>query len=516
MNQQPTRAVVAGILLAGVLQAADWAQYRGPRLDGSTPESVRTNWNEKPLQVVWRKSWEPGWSATAIGAGRLYSQVRINSREVCIALDAFTGRQVWSRDVDSATYNRSLVGYDDAFDGPRSTPTVAGDRVFVLTSQLKLHCLDAGNGAVIWSRDFVTEFGSEIIPWQNAASPLLVGGLIFINSNAPGRRLMAVRATDGTTVWEGQDDPTTHATPAYGIVGGVPSVVFLTGRGLVGVVPESGQVLWRLGFKPNPTSTAATPVIANDHVYASAAYGFGAIVARISQGAAGPAATQAWRKTGTEFQNHWSTPVAHEGFLYSVVESGTINDSRVRSLACLDLAAGTNRWITTSVGSGTIGYGNIIQVADLLLVLTEYGELVLVRPDPSGYSEITRQKILSKTCWNIPVVSGGRLYARSSSELVALDVAAATPPLPDLDLAVRVGPDSAAVVAVVTGRNGTALDSTAAERIELREASALSQPPDEWSAIPPGWVVVNQRLEATVPTSGMARFLRVQEKSGGP
>lgn len=515
MNQQPFQAVVAGALLAGALHAADWNQYRGPRLDGSTPEAVRTNWNEKPLQVLWKKSLDPGWSAPVVAGGRLVTQVRRGTREYCVALNSATGTELWSRETEVASYD-NLVGYDDRIDGPRSTPTISGDRVYVLTSQLKLHCLRLGDGGVVWTRDFVSEFGSEIISWQNAASPLLIDGLLFLNSNAPGRRLMAVRASDGTTVWEGSDDPTTHATPAYGDVGGVPTVVFLTGRGFVGVEPETGQVRWRLNFQPSFTSTAATPVIANDFVYSSAAYSFGAVVARITPGPSGPTATQAWRQRGTAFQNHWSTPVAQDGFLYSVVESGSAGGLRLRSLACLDIAAGTNRWITGNVGSGSLGYGNVIKVANLLLVLTEPGELVLVRPDPAGYSEITRQKILTQYCWNIPVVSGGRLYARSASELVALDVAAALSPLPDLDLAVRAGTDSSAVVAVVTGRNGAALDSAAAEQIELRAASTLSQPLAEWSALPPGWVVVNQRLEATVPTSGTARFLRVQEKSSGP
>lgn len=522
MNQQPTRAVVAGILLAGMLPAADWSQYRGPRLDGSTPEAVRTNWTEKPLQTLWKKSLDPGWSSIAASGGRLVTQVRKGSREFCVALEAGTGAELWTRETEVASYD-NLVGYDDRLDGPRSTPTISGDRVYVLTSQLKLHCLRLSDGGVVWTRDFVAEYGSEVISWQNAASPLLLDGLLFLNSNATGRRLMAVRASDGTTVWEIPDDPTissvdstTHASPAFGIVGGVPTVVFLTGRGLVGVVPETGQVRWRLNFQPSFTSTAATPVLANDHVYASAAYGFGAIAARITPGPSGPTASQAWRQRGTAFQNHWSTPVARDGFLYSVVESGSSGAIRLRSLACLDLAAGTNRWVTANVGSGTVGFGSVIQAADLLLVLTESGELVLVRPDPTAYSEIARQKILTGYCWNIPVLSGGRLYARSSSELIALDAGAAAPALPDLDLAVRPGPDASSVVAVVSGSNGAPLDANAAGRIELRGAADLTLPLAGWPAIPADWQVVGPRLEADIPSSGTTRFLRAQEKVTGP
>ena len=437
------------------------------------------------------------------------------TREYCVALEASTGQELWTRETEVASYD-NLVGYDDRLDGPRSTPTVSGDRVYVLTSQLKLHCLRLSDGGVVWTRDFVGEFGSEVISWQNAASPLLLDGLLFLNSNASGRRLMAIRASDGSTAWEGQDDRTTHATPAYGVVGGVPTVVFLTGRGLVGVVPESGQVRWRLNFQPSSTSTAATPVIANDFVYASAAYSFGAIAARITQGPSGLSASQAWRQRGTGFQNHWSTPVHQDGFLYSVVEAGSTSGFRQRSLACLDLAAGTNRWVTANVGSGSLGYGSIVKVADRLLVLTESGELVLVRPDPTAYSELARQKILTEYCWNIPVISGGRLYARSSSELIALDVGATAPPLPELDLTVRPGSDDSAIVVVVSGRNGTPLDANAGGRIELRGATELTQPLAGWPAIPAVWQVAGTRLEAVISSSGATRFLRAQEKAAGP
>ena len=448
-----------------------------------------------------------------VAGGRLITQVRGldqgDPREFCIALDAATGAELWSRPLDIASYD-NLVGYDDAIDGPRSSPSVVGNRVFVLTSQLKLFCLRADNGGILWQRDFVAEFGSPVIAWQSAASPLVVGDLVFVNCNAPGRRLLAVRVSDGTTAWQNHEGSMTHASPAFGTLHDTPHVIFVTQSGLIGVVPESGELQWRLNFQPSGTSTAATPVVSGGFVYASAAYGAGAWAARISENGGQWSATQAWRQRGTAFQNHWSTPVAHEGFLYSVVESGG------RSLACLDVATGINRWITSSVGSGRLGFGNIIKAGGHLLVLTEPGELVLIEPDPSGYRELARQQILTRTCWNIPTVAGGRLFARSSSQLVALDVSPGTGTLPPLSLAARLGPDDGKVTVVISGQNGVDLDSSLIGRVELRSAMSPAEPLDLWTLITAPLSAVDGTWEAVLPADGTPQFIRAQEKTVFP
>ena len=194
--------VLASLMAGGGLRAADWPQYRGPNHDGSSPEALRTNWAAVPPKVVWRKSIAPAWSSITVSGGRAFTQAnrRVSgvAREVCVALNADTGAELWATALDDADYPDAGTG---STDGPRSTPTVEGDRVYVLTSYLKLFCLRADTGAVVWSRDFVAEFpGTEVIDWQSAASPLLVGDLVFLNSNVANRKLTAVRKTDGVTV----------------------------------------------------------------------------------------------------------------------------------------------------------------------------------------------------------------------------------------------------------------------------------------------------------------------------
>ena len=472
---------------------ADWPQYLGPNGDGSSPESIRTNWSELAPREIWRKSIGPGFSSIAAVGDRLFTLVRRSSqgeqREFCVALNAATGDELWSADVDLADYDDN--GYNRAMDGPRSTPTVEGDRVYVFTSRLKLTCLQSSDGAVVWSRDFPAELGSEVIKWQNAASPLLVGDLIFINANASGQCLMAISKTDGSTVWSTQEDGMTHATPIFARISDTPQIIFLTRSGLVSVQPGSGDLLWRLPFQPNPYSTAASPVVAGNYVHATAAYASGAWVGKVVNNGADFAASLAWRQQGNNYQCHWSTPVADQGFLYCVASPSS---SQAR-LICLDAKTGSSRWTQATVGSRSIGFGSVIKCANALIVLTEAGELVLVEPSSAAYREIARKSVLALYCWNRVTLANGRLYARSTSanaQLVALDVApqAVPTPIPPIKLAAERGATPDLLTLTIRAVDGTALDANQLGRIEFLSAPQLLLPLEQWSVLKP---VVNVR-----------------------
>lgn len=505
---------LAVLVIACSLQAGEWPHYLGPNGDLSSPETIRTNWSAQPPRQVWRRPVGPGWSSMTISSGRLFTQERRQDREFCVALAADTGQSLWATDIDAADYT-NLSGYDDRIDGPRSTPTVENGRVYVFSSQLKLYALNATNGTVLWRRDFRAEFDSDLIAWENAASPLIVGDLIFVNGNASGRRLMALRKADGVTVWSGQNDGMTHASPVLGRIDGVPQVVFLTAAGLVSVVPETGAVLWRLPFTPSATSTAASPSFGSNYVHASAAYASGTWLARVTRNGAGFTATQAARQQGNAYQLHWATPVYHEGFFYCVPAPS----SGQGRLTCFDIAGGTNRWSRAAVGAGNIGYGTVMKAANTLAVLTEEGEIVLVQPNPAAYTETARFKALNLYSWNHMALANGRLYARNSSlnsEIVALDVADALSPLPAMKLAAERIPDTTNLRITARALDGFSLDSSHAQRIELTSSFALSLPPAQWTAIPVSFAVNAGALVAELPLgSEAARFLRLRERNAG-
>lgn len=414
------------------LLAADWPQYRGPNHDGTSTEPIRINWSAQPPRQIWKVPLEPALSSLSISGGRVFTQVRRNSasgpREFCIALNAETGQELWAVPLDRADYPNGGVGGDD---GPRSTPSVDGNRVYVLTSYLRLFCLDAASGQEIWRKDLGTEFGAVVIAWQNAASPLIVGDLVLVNSNGrPGEHLLAFRKQDGGLAWKGQSDGMTQASPVAATIGGVRQAIFFAQSGLVAVAPETGAVLWRYALRYNGTSVAASPVVAGDRVYASRAYPgslsadqAGAAVVQLASASGNSfSASRAWSKVN-QFMNHWATPVHYNGHVYGMFGHGFL------TFKCVELATGVEKWSTDG-----FGYGSVLVADGRILAASEDGWLVVVDPNPNAYTELARHRALQGKTWNAPAISGGRIYFRSTTEAVSLDVSAAPPPRPSPQL----------------------------------------------------------------------------------
>jgi outer membrane protein assembly factor BamB len=271
------------------VQAEEWPQYRGPQANGVTTEKIQTAWPSGGPRSVWRVPTSAGFSAFAVSGGKAYTLVSRDlegvKNEVCIALDAESGREVWAAPVGFSKYDgggNSGAPGNDGGDGPRSTPAVDGNRVYVLSAALVLSCLNAESGAVVWKKDLVKEHGARNITWQNAASPVIDGNLVFVCAGGAGQSLLCFHKSSGGLVWKGESDKMTHATPVVANILGHRQVIFLTQSGLVSVVPGTGKVLWRYTF-PYRTSTAASPVVGDDMVFCSAGYTVGAAAVRVSR-----------------------------------------------------------------------------------------------------------------------------------------------------------------------------------------------------------------------------------------
>lgn len=416
------RYLTAGVVFAVAWgsRAADWTQYRGPNHDGSSPEKIATAWPAGGPRQVWKTPLTDGFSSFATGDGRVFTLVqRIvdgAQQEVCVALDANTGNEAWATALGIAKYeNGGNAGAADnkGGDGPRSTPAYDGGRVYTLSGRLVLECIAADSGKKVWSRDFIKEYQGRNISWENAASPVIDGDLVFAAGGGAAGALMAFDKKNGRLVWKGQDDKMTHSTPTVATILGVRQVIFFTQKGLVSVVPTTGAVLWRYPFHYS-TSTAMTPVVAGDVVYCSAGYGVGAGACKIERTASGFTATQLWFEPANVLNNHWSTPVGQDGYLYGIF--GFKEFARA-PLKCVEAATGKVIWSKEGFGPG-----GCVLVDGHVLVLSDAGELVLVKATPAGYSETARVHAVAGKCWNAPCVSNGRIYARSTKEGVCLDV----------------------------------------------------------------------------------------------
>jgi len=411
--------VLAGAL-AGEVAAADWSQFRGPNHDGTSPEKILTAWPSTGLREIWKEPMNDGFSAITLGGGKAFTlearDVDGATQEACVALDANTGRELWAVPLGIAKYegggDRGTPD-NSGGDGPRSTPTYDGGKVYTYSSQMTLKCMDAASGRQVWACDVKGEHAGHNITWESAASPLIEGDLVFVAGGGSGEALLAFDKNDGHVVWKGQDDKMTQSTPVAATILGVRQVIFFTQKGLVSVVPATGAVLWRFPFRYS-TSTAISPVVCGDIVYCSAAYGVGTSACKISKSADGFSAAQIWHQPANVLANHWSTPVYSQGYLYGI--SGQAKFGKA-PLVCVEAATGKVLWSQDGFGPGgcTLVDGSV-------LVLSDAGDLVLVKATPERYQEVARSHVLAGKCWNAASVSNGRIYARSTREGASLDV----------------------------------------------------------------------------------------------
>jgi outer membrane protein assembly factor BamB len=406
--------------LAGSAAAADWSQFRGPNHDGSSPETILTAWPATGLRQIWKQPMTDGFSSITLGGGKAFTleerEVNGATQEVCVALDANSGKELWAATLGIAKYDgggNSGAPGNDGGDGPRSTPSYEGGKVYTYSSRMVLKCMEADSGKQVWSCDLTKEHAGHNIHWESAASPLIEGDLVFVAGGGPGEALLAFHKNDGRLAWKGQDDKMTQSTPVAATILGVRQVIFFTQNGLVSVVPATGAVLWRFAF-PFKTAAAISPVVCGDIVYCSAAYGIGTAACKISKTADGFAATEIWSQPANVLANHWSTPVYSQGYVYGI--SGQAKHAKA-PLVCVNAATGQVMWSHEGFGPG-----GCTLVNGCVLVLSDAGDLVLVKAAPAGYQEVARSHVLSGKCWNAASVSNGRIYARSTREGASLDV----------------------------------------------------------------------------------------------
>ena len=403
------------ILVTYDASAENWSQYRGSNGDGKSTESIgHTDWNAKKPSEVWRTETPLGFSSFSIAKNRAFTLIAKDGKEHCIALDAATGKQLWSTALSSNDYNsgggNAGAQGNKGGDGPRSTPTTDGDHVYVYDSQMVLTCMDAANGEIVWQRDIVKQHAGRNIKWKNATSPVLDGSFLYLAGGGAGETYPAIDKTNGSVVWKSGDDSMTHATPTLTTINGKKQLVFFMQSGLVGVDPVSGKQAWSTFFK-FATSSAASPVVENDHIYCSAGYGVGAGLFK-ADGKTEPA--EIWFKTDKALMNHWSTPVVHDGHLYGIFEFKKYGTA---PLQCVELKTGKIKWAQRGFGPG-----NCILVGDKLVVLSDSGELILVDAKPDSYNETGRIDALQGKCWSTPAYSDGKIYVRSTFEAACYSV----------------------------------------------------------------------------------------------
>ena len=384
-------------LTAGIAAAADWPQFRGPNRDGISLETaVLKSWPASGPKVLWKAPLGEGYSQVVSVKGRLYTFSQQGAEQVAMAFDGATGKRLWRTRIDGE-YN------DGQGDGPRSTPTVDGDLVYVLSAHGKLAALKIANGQVAWQHDLRTEYGANAPQWGISTSPLIEGKLLIVNVGGSGNKsIVAFDKTTGKQVWASQNDGAGYSAPIAITVRGVRQIIVFTANAILSISPEDGRLFWRSGWKTDYDVNAATPIfLPPDKLFVSSGYGTGSAVLQIRR----TDVIEVWRSRG--MKNQFSSSVLHDGVIYGFDDA---------TLKAIDAASGAERWKTRG-----FGHGSLILAGGNLIVLSERGKLALIQATPEAYRELGSAEVLDGKCWTAPSLADGRLYVRNEEQLLAFD-----------------------------------------------------------------------------------------------
>lgn len=396
--------------------AGDWPQWRGPERNGKARELASLNKLSTDLKPAWRIPVGGGHSGPVVAGTTVIYLDEDGTNEVAHALDVASGKERWK------------VAYAPRFQdewgaGPRATPLIDGDRVYVQSCTGEFRCLSLADGKTIWGTSFEKDFGVKFLGNKanegtatrrgNNGSGVIDGEQLFLPVGGKnGASLVCFDKKSGQALWKSGDDEAAYSSLVTTTLGGVRQVVALTAEALLGADVESGKILWRVPLKTAAKRHAASPVVIGDQIAVNS-HTFGLRSFRIAKDTGGFKATEAW--ANADLKINLATPVLLDGHLYS---QGANKD-----YVCVDAGTGTLQWSQTGFGLGRKDYASTIAIGKNLLTLTEDGTLVLVAGNPEQYTELGRVQVCGNT-WSHPALANGKLYVRDGRSLQCFDLSA--------------------------------------------------------------------------------------------
>ncbi len=420
--------------------AEDWPEWRGQGRRGIWNETgILETFPAAGLKVEWRTPIRAGYSGPSVAGGHVFisdfSPGSGNARrgvERALCLDEKTGKVLWTREWDA---DYAGIAYEV---GPRATPTVDGDRVYVLGARGLLYCLNSGTGEIVWKKDFVTDYGMVPPHWGTSSAPLVDGQLLIClaGAGAQGATVVAFDKTTGAEVWRAIK---TESEPGYGqpiIVeaGGTRQLIVWHPTAVYSLDPATGAIHWQEPFQIQAGLTVATPVVSGRHLLVSAFYN-GSLMLELD--AAKPGARVLWRgQNQSEINTDGlhsliTTPVIREGSIFGICSYGQFR--------CLNEATGERVWETPDVTREKARWatGFIVQNGARSFINNDRGELIIAELKSDAYHEISRTPLLKPTTgrggrrelnavnWVHPAYANRHLFTRNDEEILSVSLEAA-------------------------------------------------------------------------------------------
>lgn len=397
---------ISVLIGAAALRAADWPQWQGPdRTRVSKETGLLKEWPTGGPARVWTATGVgAGYGSMAVAGDRVFVQSTRGRSSIVVALDRASGKEVWSKALGTSLS-------DDRGPGPRGTPTVDGDRLYALSENGDLMCLET-DGTAVWHRNILRDFRGRQLQWLISESPLVDGPHVIVSPGGPGAGMVKLDKMTGKTVWTATElsDSAAYSSVIAADVQGVRIYLTFTSEAGVGVRASDGKLMFRYPNAANGIANVATPIFSNNKAFFTSNYGTGGGLLDLTVQNGEVRAKEVYFTRS--MNNHHGGVVLVDGYLYG------FNDS---ILTCLDFATGKMMWRDRSVGKGSVTFAD-----GRLYIQSEDNVVGLADATPSGYREQGRFRIPDKTypSWAHPVISDGRLYVRNQDTVLAYDIKA--------------------------------------------------------------------------------------------
>jgi outer membrane protein assembly factor BamB len=434
--RRPIGSLLAAVCILKItlapIVAEDWPEWRGKGRSGVWAESgVLDKFPEKGLTPIWRTPVHSGFAGPAVSDGRVFVTDFIRSvgkkgTERALCLDEKSGEILWKREWE-ADYQG--IGYDT---GPRATPTVDGDRVYVVGGSGRLLCLSARTGVVVWQKDYVRDYGAQMPTWGIANSALVDGDrLIAIVGGQPDAKVMAFDKMTGKEIWRAlsSDSEQGYSQPLITKAGGVRQLIIWHPAAISSLDPATGKTYWQQPFRVHLGASVATPVLSGSRLLVSS-FNNGSMLLDLSKGKA----SLVWKgKSDSEINTDGlhaliNTPVIDGDYIYGICSYGQFR--------CLSLKTGERVWETMAVTKEKARWasGFIVRHGDRYFINNDRGELIIAKLSPEGYQEISRAQLIKPTSnpgnrrelgvvnWSHPAYANRHIIARNDEEIISVSL----------------------------------------------------------------------------------------------